>query len=68
MSKTRSSNAVTKPAALVGDAMDDVTLDTLLVKEPVKELMEADLTAIVERQRRDRAAWNLKQAKKGKEE
>ncbi len=58
----------TKPAELAGDAMDDVTLDTLLAKEPVKELSDDELVALVKRQREDRAAWLLKQTKKGKEE
>lgn len=57
-----------KPQELAGEAMDDVTLDTLLAKEPVKELTDAELKAVVERNQRDRAAWNLKQEKKGKEE
>jgi len=48
--------------------MDDVTLDTLLAKEPVKEITDDEWLALVERNRGDRAKWLLKQAKKGKEE
>ena len=57
-----------KPADLTGEAMDNKTLDSLLLKEPIKALTDAELRAVVEKQRRDRAAWNLKQEKKGKEE
>lgn len=59
---------VSKIQELAGEAMDDVTLDTILAKEPIKEVTKAEWLAVVERNRDDRAKWNLKQKKKGKEE
>lgn len=54
--------------ALAGTAMDDVTLDTLLRKEPIKELTIEELRAAVKWSRQERAAWTLRQEKREKKD
>jgi len=48
--------------------IDDLTLDSLLAKEPIEEQTKEDRLKIIERLRRDRTGWLRKQEKKGKEE
>lgn len=52
---------------LIDDLTDDVSLDTIFEKHP-SEVKDEDLDRYIEFLRRERAAWMLKQDKKGKSE